>query len=652
MEQLRIKFSLLYTILLVFMIHLMMEAGHVQMIFYSGLAFGIYLIMELISRWISQRNPMSMVRVIGLLVVSAAVAFILSSDRYLATLEYTEHSTRGSAPIVKSGDAARTEGGGNTYEYATMWSFSPEEMFTFLVPNYFGFGHLKYEGPLTGGKEQKIPSYWGQKPFEDAAAYMGIFVLGLAILGAIRRRKDVFVQAMIVVSLFALFLSFGKNLPVLYDLFFYNVPSFNKFRAPSMVLALMQFAVPVLAGYGLTEVLGWRRQMDDGAKKLLWAGLIASGAFLVIGFLFGPLFKEGYISAVQASPSFQRMPAELATWVYDQMIADWYITALIGLAAMLLIYFFVNNKLSQTGFFAAIAILLVFDLWRVDFRPMDVSEEPIEKQVFTKTDVIEFLQNDNSIFRIADFYYQSVNAPAYFLIETVNGYHSAKLRVYQDLMDVAAGGSTSIVQNPFLWNLMNVKYIITRQPLKNMQPVFESRQNAGYVYANPSMLPRAFFVEGYEKTEPLVILNHLKEGDFDPTATAYLEKDIGKIDLPLEGANVEIIKHENHYIKIEATATGNNLLFLGDAYYPESWHAYIDGKEVPVHKTNYAFRSVVVPEGKHKIEFKYKSDAFETGRTMSFTANIVVVLALIYGIFLQRRRVKVLEEIKKNKPEE
>ncbi|MFP4526953.1 MAG: YfhO family protein [Candidatus Kapaibacterium sp.] len=650
MEQLREKFSLLFAILLIIVVHLMMEAGHIQMIFYSALAFGIYLIMELISRWISKREPLSVAKVMGIMVVAGAMAFVLSSDRYLATLEYTDYSTRGSAPIVQSADDKRTEEGGNTYEYATMWSFSPGEMMTFLVPNYFGFGQMHYEGPLTGGHEQKIPTYWGQKPFEDAAAYMGIFVLGLAIIGAIRRRRDVFVQALIVVSLFALLLSFGSNFSVLYDLFYYNFPSFNKFRAPSMVLALMQFAVPVLAGYGLTEIIGWRKGMDAGAKKMLWGILIGSGAFLLLGFLFSALFRESYISAVLASPSF-RLPQEMAAWVYDKMIADWYITGLIAVAAAVIIYLFVKNKLSQTAFFAMLGLLLVFDLWRVGFRPMDVPEASIEQQVFQRTDMIDFLKNDKSVYRIADFYFQNSNAPAYFLLQTVNGYHSAKLRVYQDLLDVTADGSTSVVQNPFLWNMMNVKYILTRQPLEGMEPAFVSQQAGGYVYTNPGMLPRAFFVDEYRTAEGIDILNHIKNEDFDPRRTAFLEEDIGAIEPAQPGARAEIIKYENHYVKIEATATGKNLLYIGDVFYPVSWRAYIDGKEVPIHKTNYAFRSVVVPEGTHKIELKYKSEAFETGRAMSFAANIVIILSLIWGIFLHRRRVKVLEEIRKNKPE-
>ena len=201
LEKLRERFSLIYAVLLIFAVHFVLTAGHLQMMFYGICAFGLYLIFELISRLIGKKEPLTVLRPAGLLILAGAIAFIMSADRYLSTMEYTPYSTRGSGPIVKTEQSQHDASGGNPYDYATMWSFSPQEIITFFVPNYFGFGKLKYEGPATGNREVKLPTYWGQKPFEDVAAYMGIFVLGLALLGCILYRRIVFVQFLIVLSL-------------------------------------------------------------------------------------------------------------------------------------------------------------------------------------------------------------------------------------------------------------------------------------------------------------------------------------------------------------------------------------------------------------------------------------------------------------------
>lgn len=640
MEKLREKFSLLYAALLIFAVHLMMEASHIQMIFYAFCAFGIYLLVELISRLISKQQPMSVLKVAGMLIIAGTFAFMMSSDRYLSTMEYTEYSTRGSAPIVQTGETKVTETGGHDYEYATMWSFSPSEIITFILPNYFGFGKLEYSGPATGGREVKIHTYWGQKPFEDVAPYMGIGVLALAILGAFLYWRKPFVMFLLALCFFAILLSFGYTLPVLYDIFYYNVPSFNKFRAPSMVLAMVQFAVPILAGFGLAGIMDWRKKLDEKGRKLLNATMIASGVFLLLGVLFNLAFKDAYLNAVASSKLGPQINAEIMDFIWSQMISDWYVTAFIAILFAGAIYLFVKRTINPQLFIAAILLLLFVDLWRVSSRPMETSDQEVMDTFFHKTDLIDFLQQDKSKFRIAQFgVFQSPNMPAYWFLESVGGYHSAKLRVYQDMLDVADRGSTSDVSNPFLWNLLNVKYIITTEPIQGYQPVFQSKQQQAYVYLNQSMLPRAFFANKAIIEKPLSILNHLKNGDFNPRETAYFEEDHGiKIDPAGEASSAQITDYGNHHIKLDVNSTGNNLLILSEVYYPLGWKAFIDGEETEIYKTNFVLRSIVVPEGKHTVEFRYESDTFKTGKALSISANIITFLALGGGIFIFYKR--------------
>jgi hypothetical protein len=688
LEKLRERFSLLYATLLVIAVHILVESTHVQMVFYGVCCFSLYIVFELVARLIKRDTPLGVLRAAAVLAVAGGLSFAMAADRYLSVMEYTPYSTRGTAPIEKTAGNKQDASGGNDYEYATNWSFSPQEMITFFVPNYYGFGKLEYSGPLTNGRATQLSTYWGQMPFTDAANYMGIGVLLFAIIGCVRYWRKAFVQFLIVLSIFSLLLSFGKNFSLLYDVFFYYVPGFNKFRAPQMALALLQFAVPILAGYGLTALLAWRREHDETrtgkhttrtmssakssgtlssgspqrslgstsfkpARWLLY-GTIAAGVFLVSGLVFSTGGQAGYVKNVLASETGKMYEAqggkevaeELAKFVFAQASSDWIVTGVFAIAFMFAAWLFVRGVLSQTIVFTCLAALLIGDLWRVAVRPLDISKEKPQETVFRKTDVVTFLQQDKSLFRIIDFT-SSPNVPAYFKLQHAHGYHSAKLRVYQDLLDVAGKGGGSAISNPFLWNLLNVKYLVLDRPLgESMPPVFKSQEGQTLVYENPSVLPRAFFVDTVEVAPQIAILHHLRDGDFSPLETMYIEQPLSQ---PIDSVAGELVAHiervkvlefDNEYIKLEATATGNNVLFMSEVYYPAGWKAMIDGKETPIIKANYAFRAVVVPPGKHVVEMRFTSSSFELGKTISLAANSITIFLLIAGVWFWHKESK------------
>ncbi|MCS6807260.1 MAG: YfhO family protein [Bacteroidota bacterium] len=664
LEKLRERFSLLFAVLLVIAVHILIESTHVQMVFYGLCCVSLYLLIEAINRLVNKQSVAGVARAAGVMIIAGGLSFAMAADRYLSVLEYTPYSTRGTAPIEKTAGQKQDESGGFDYEYATNWSFSPQEMITFLVPNYFGFGKMTINGEMQN-------TYWGQMPFTDAANYMGIGVLTLAIFGAWYWRRDTFVQFLVVMAVFALLLSFGKNMPLVYNMFFYGIPNFNKFRAPQMALALTQFAVPILAGYGITGILQQRSLNDQKRQRVIqqrWLVVGVGGAvlFLLIGFTFSIVGKEPYINAVSAATTEQYQailtqvrdnPQQLAAYkeriaqlarergkqIYQLMIDDWYTTALLGFFFMLAAWLLVRGTLSTAVAFVVFGILLAIDLWRVAVRPIEISSQRYEQTVFRKTDVISFLQQDTTLFRVADFS-QAPNIMAYFGIQHVHGYHSAKLRVYQDLLDVAGKGGGSVIANPFLWNLMNVKYLVSERPiLEGMQPVFKSQETPLLVYENPSVLPRAFFVNRVEVAPQIAILHHLRDGDFAPLELAYLEQPLTQpIDtIPgdiMEHINrVQLLKYNNQYIAFKVNASGNNFLFASEVYYPAGWRAYIDGKETPIFKTNYAFRGVIVPQGTHTVEMRFFSERFIIGKNISLACNLFVLALLGVSIWQWRK---------------
>jgi len=654
LERIREKFSLMNLFILTLAMITLVSATHPQMMFYMGCAAALYLLVELVTRLISKEGAIPVLKAGGALALATVIALGTHADMFMATREYTPYSTRGSAPLVQMKDKQADQSGGNDYEYATNWSFSPAEMSTFFVPNYYGFGNTSAKAPGQA-KEQQTNLYWGQMPFTDAANYMGIGILLLGILGVWFNRKDPFVIFLAVLGLFALLLSFGKNFSALYDVFYNMVPSFNKFRAPSMALCLLQFAMPVLAGYGLTSVISWAGNKDKRKTALIVAGI--AGAFLLLGFAYTAVNEEGYKTSVAESlvaknPNQLKTTADVSPqylqMVYDHMRSDWIATGFIALCFGGLVLLVVRGTIKPSVAMPLAVLLTLADLWRVDSRPYEPREGSPEKNVFRRYDMVDFIQQDKGVYRIADLSNAlPANWWAYHFIENVHGYSSAKLRVYQDVLDVAAHGpdqppvpGNSMISSPFIWSLLNVKYVVTRQELGGVEPVFRSTQGF-LIYRNSSVLPRAWFVDSVVvEGDARKTLNHLRDMDFNAAGKAYVESAVqGTVSAPDSTATVRVTNKSNQNLALEANTNTSAFLVVSEVYYPE-WHCFVDGAEVPTHKTDFLLRGVVVPAGKHKIEFRYISPAFENGRMISMASNGIALLIGIGGFILWRRSKK------------
>ncbi|MCX7880429.1 MAG: YfhO family protein [Ignavibacteria bacterium] len=644
-EKLKQKFNLLDFGLLTIAFAIMFIGNHLQMIFYGGLILAVYIIYDIVAGLFKKEKILGKIRAVLLTAVSLGFAFLMSADRYFSTFEYAPYSVRGSAPIEKIQKDESKQANQSDYEYATMWSISPEELFTFLVPSYFGFGIREY-------RDTKVSTYWGKKESEDSPPYMGILVIGFAILGLIFYRKETFVQALFIVILLGIFLSFGKYLPFLYNLFYNYFPSFSKFRAPSMALILVHFSIPILAGYGLKSLINFKTEFLRNKRLQFWLVFIPF-LFLLLAFFFSAFMKTPYINAVANSEVYQRLANtygqnvtfELQEFVWGKTIQDWYLNALFLLASAILAVLFVKDKVKYLSLMVFIGILTVIDLFRIDYERMEYSEKISYKDVFAeREDIYDFIKKDQSVYRIADFSVNPANLTAYYLVENINGYHAAKLRVYQDLLDVAnmegMEGSTSQLYNPFMWNLLNVKYIIFNRKIEGLVPIYQGQRAQAIVYPNPSAFERAFFVRKAVVAKPIDILYHLKRGDFNPRDTVFVEKPIAEEKIGFDtNATASIIEKRNDYIKIKTQTSEKSLLFLSEVYYPY-WRAYIDGKEVEIIKANYAFRAVVVPSGEHILEMKIISPGFEKGKTFSLLANVITLVVIAIGIFwnLQSRK--------------
>lgn len=672
-DKLRERFSLPFTLTLILLLHFSFLPSHVQMIFYLYLTVGIYFLFLLLSSLLKKKTEgdvtqhkdawKGIVRAGILFAGATAIAFAMDSDRYLSVWEYNPYSIRGSNPIVASAGQgeAKTVEGGLDYDYATSWSFSPGEMMTWIIPSWYGFGYHDYQGLLSNNQPTRINTYWGPQPFTHAPQYMGIIVLILACWGFISNRKDPFVRFLAVVIVFSTLIAFGREFSIVYDLMYRYFPMFNKFRIPSMILVLVQIFIPVLAAYGVVSLIRLRENFVPAhltnLKKYLIGGAIGlSGILLLINISFESLLPRIAIQNTFATVFQYQLPkdrvveeimrqippqvtTELTKMLGGFVAADIYAAIVMLLVTAGATFWFIQNKLNANTFFVILVAVIGFDLWRVASKPMEAQDRAMQARVFATPDHVQYLQTDSTLFRVLEFENGQPpynNTLAYWRIQNAYGYQGAKMRAYQDMVDVAG------LDNPLFWGLMNVKYIISNQPdsSRGIGLVYNGEQKK--VYLNFSSLPRAFFVNRYEVADGLSILNKIATLSFDPRDVAYfMEEPSLEIEPPHPAAKAEIVRYGIQDFAIQTTTSGTNLLFVSETYYPEGWKAFIDGKEVPIYRVNYLFRGVVIPGGIHTLEMKFEPDGFSTGKNLSFAANLLVLGGLAYyGVNTLRQRKK------------
>ena len=143
----------------------------------------------------------------------------------------------------------------------------------------------------------------------------------------------------------------------------------------------------------------------------------------------------------------------------------------------------------------------------------------------------------------------------------------------------------------------------------------------------------------------------VKNTQFDPKYIAFTEEEISGIEPPDSTASVSIQKFEDEFIDLGVNASGNNFLFLGDTYMTgetdyklfkvhTGWKAFIDGAETKIYRANHGFRGIVVPKGKHKVEFTYQPESFFISKYLSLTFSSLIILGLIISAFFNFRKNK------------
>ncbi|MEI6059582.1 MAG: YfhO family protein [Bacteroidota bacterium] len=620
-------------------------ANHFQITYYLMLAAGIYVITELVSS-IREKTLPGFAKATGVLAIAAIFALATNITNLWATYEYSKETIRGKTELT-SEKSNRTSG--LDKDYATGWSYGKMETFTFLIPDFNGGasqGQLKensntYKALINNNIDdaqaksviKSLPLYWGTQPGVAGPVYIGAIIMFLFVF-ALFTVDNKYKWWLLAATLLSIMLAWGKNLMPLTDFFMHFVPGYNKFRAVSMTLVIAELCIPLLAVLGLQKAFENNTDKKKIIKSLYYSTGIAAGICLIFAFTGNALFNF-------VSPSDVQYKSYFPEWLMDAIRLDrasllssdaFRSLAFILLAATAL-WALLNKKLKQPVFYGILILLVLIDMWSVDRRYVN-DESFVRKSIaavpFQPSTVDQIIMKDKDPnYRVLN---QSVGNPfadastSYFH-KSLGGYHGAKLRRYQELID-----QHLLKGNMNVYNMLNTKYFI----------LAGEKGGPPQMQINMQALGNAWFVNNAHAVNTAdEEINALT--DFVPAETAIYDKRFqdqvkGHMISKDTLATIALTVYSPNHLTYQSNAEKEQLAVFSEIYYDKGWNAYIDGKKSPYFRANYVLRAMIVPAGKHTIEYKFEPVVYKTGEKISLASSVLLILLSLGGLGFKATR--------------
>jgi hypothetical protein len=616
---------------------------HYQIIFYT-LMMLLFMGIPPLYRLIKDKKWREISKVLSYTSLAVIFSLLIVAQIFFSIKEYTPYSTRGGYAIsIKENAQTEQDKKGVGFDYATNWSYSISEFWNLIVPKFHGgTSNEIYTGnAVPAFKNRELPTYWGTMPFTQSYEYIGILLVYLAFIGMVFQWSRWEVKSLTFLTAFALIMSLGKNFAILYKLFFYYVPYFDKFRAPVMILTLGMFTCTLLAAYGISYLM----QMDLSRREIKQRFYIISGTFVLL--LTAPLLFGSTFSFTQNGET-QRYGQEVVNMLKTvrlEMLRSSSLQSLIfllmGLGSLLA---FQKKWIPKAAIPVIFFIIIGLDFLLLDHHYLKnkfINPNLIEDRQFTENDIDTILKEDQSQYRVFPVGRLFSDVHWVYHHQSIGGYSPAKLQLIQEIIENCLYVKLDD-RLPINWNILkilNVKYVISGQELisQNFEPIANIQNPPRFCYQLKNTLPRAFFVKGYQViADGQQRLKFLNNPGFDPRKNAILEKQIlKKIEAP-DSTDIKIIKYEPEEIELECYTDKTALMVLSEIYYPAGWHALLnETEEIEIYKTNHLIRSVVVPKGKHRLNFQFHPKSYYAGLRISLTSVIISHLLLLATILLR-----------------
>lgn len=636
--------------------YLLLMANHPQVAYYFFIVAGAVTISYLFT-WIKNKDFKHIALVFALSAMAALVALGCYSLTYLSTKEYAQYTMRGGKTVEIKGDTVMAVGTtGLDHDYAFQYSMKPAETLVMLMPKAFGSSssetldensNIVKKLSALGVPEMSaaqmavsIPAYWGGMigPGEGGTSgppYAGAIIVILAIIGFVIVKHPV-KWALLAATILSLMMSWGKYFSGFNNILFDVLPLYNKFRAPSMALIIAQFTLPLMAVitvYYLFFKENAKETLQNNFKKVLYTlgGIVAVLGIIYIGQSYSSGFDQQIMQAQFDQSGTDTINRAVIAGMKDDrqnMFGGQVLRTVLFLSIVLgVLFLFTKNILKPVAAIIVLALICFIDLWAVGKKYLNdehfVSKDEVQVDSFVKTPVDEqILKDTDPHFRVFDVSRGFNDNHASYYHRSALGYHPAKLRLYQDIIERYFSSSP----NEQVLNALDVKYIIN-QNAQGQVDVMQNPNHYGAVWFVKEILPVANDVEE---------LQAIGKTNLKDTAVVQqsLVQGIGTVTADTT-ASISLTKYTNDEIEYNSNAASPQFAVFSEVYYPAGWNAYIDGQKADIVKTNYFLRGLKVPAGKHSIKLVFEPETVKKGITLSYISSWLFVLFVLGGFGMQ-----------------
>lgn len=632
-------------------------ANHVQMTYYYLFVI-LFLIIAFLVSAIRKKKTAQFLKASAVCAAGAAVGICINISNLYHTWEYSKESMRGKSELVKENSENQTSSGLDR-DYITQWSYGIDETWTLLVPNAKGGASeplvknetaMKKADPNFIPVYQQIGQYWGEQPGTSGPVYVGAFVMTLFILGLFIVKGPV-KWALLAATILSILLSWGRNFMPFTNFFLDYIPMYAKFRTVASILVIAEFTIPLLAMMALKKIVD-EPDILNRKLKFVYISFGLTAGFCLLFILMPGVFFSDFIST-QEMHALKQIPQEYLNQLVPNLramreavfSADCWRSFFIICLGTLLLLLFKARKLKETWMTTAIIVLCLADMWSVNKRYLhddmfveaSIKDAPVQ---ITETDK-QILQDKGIDYRVLNLASNTFNEnETSFYHKSIGGYHPAKLRRYQEMIDyhiapemkgimeaiANAGGDMTKINGdsvcPVL-NMLNTKYFIV--PLQGGQTV--PIQNP-YTYGNAWLVDRITYVKNAnEEMEAVgnIDLRHEAVADIkfkDILGTAYEQG---------ETSVAAITAYDVNKVAYEVNTDKGGILVFSEIYYP-GWTATVDGSPVEVGRVNYLLRAINIKPGKHKVELAFFPKSVDNTERAAYSAIAILLLALLAAV--------------------
>ena len=645
------------------------KANHVQMTYYY-LFIILFMVIAYLVKAVREKQLAGFMKSTGVVAAAAVIGIAINLSSLYHTWQYQKESMRGKSELVKKNAANQTSSGLDR-DYITQWSYGIDETLTLLVPDAKGGATVPLSKNATAMAKadpqiqsmipqlyDAIPQYFGTQPGTSGPVYVGAFVLFLFILGLFIVRGSM-KWALLAATVLSVLLAWGHNFMGFTNFFLDYIPMYAKFRTVASILVIAEFTIPLLAALALKKIVDEPEVLTKQMKFVYISLALTAGVALLIA-LF-PGMMEPFVSDQerQMITSIQGMDSNTANTILSNIAtmreamvsADAWRSVIVILIGFALLFLYKMKKLRADYMVICMAVLCLVDMWQVDKRYLNdemfvpKSERDMPHQA-TSTDLA--IMKDKSLdYRVLNLASNTFNEnETSFFHKSIGGYHPAKLRRYQEMIDAyiapemqaamqaiaAKNGNMQEVDGAKVFpvlNMLNTKYFIlplqggATMPLQNI-----------YAQGNGWFVDKINYVADANAEYAGVGKIDVRH---EAVADKKFESVLGKAQSNDSTAKVKLVKYEPNNLQYTVNSKNGGVVVFSEIYYP-GWTATIDGQPAELGRVNYILRAVSVKPGKHTVVLDFHPTSISTTETIAYIAIVILLLAIAGAGYMEWRK--------------